>query len=171
MWNRHPEKCAPLVEAGARQVATPAQLCASADVVMLCLANTEVVREVVFGAEGVAHLANAAKLLVDFSSLEPTATREMAAQLSSQTGMAWVDAPVSGGPAVLPIPDRCRFLRRKIAVGTKRFPRNRSRRPAVPGAAVQTQRAPHRSRRLLRHRPRTLQTPGRCWSADGRSSN
>ena len=37
------------------------------------------------------------QLLVDFSSLEPTATREMSAQLASQTGMRWLDAPVSGG--------------------------------------------------------------------------
>lgn len=64
---------------------------------LLCLANTEVVREVVFGAEGIARGARAGQLLVDLSSLEPTATREMAAQLAGATGMGWVDAPVSGG--------------------------------------------------------------------------
>ncbi len=99
VWNRNPDKCAPLVEAGARQVATPAELCQRADLVMLCLADTEVVREVVFGAAGVASGAKAGQLLVDFSSLEPTATREMAAELVSRTGMGWVDAPVSGGVA------------------------------------------------------------------------
>ncbi|MCX7079309.1 MAG: NAD(P)-dependent oxidoreductase [Pseudomonas sp.] len=97
VWNRNPQKCAPLVEAGARQVATPVELCQQADVVMLCLADTAVVREVVFGTDGVAQGAAAGKLLVDFSSLEPTATREMAAQLLSETGMSWLDAPVSGG--------------------------------------------------------------------------
>ncbi|NBF12226.1 NAD(P)-dependent oxidoreductase [Pseudomonas sp. Fl4BN1] len=97
VWNRNPEKCAPLVAAGARQVATPAQLCEHADLVLLCLANTEVVREVVFGVEGVAHGARAGQLLLDLSSLEPTATREMAAELARRSGMGWVDAPVSGG--------------------------------------------------------------------------
>ena len=97
VWNRNPDKCAPLVEAGARQVATPAELCQHADVVMLCLADTSVVREVVFGSGGVAEGAKSGQLLVDFSSLEPTATREMSAQLVSQTGMSWLDAPVSGG--------------------------------------------------------------------------
>ena len=97
VWNRNPAKCAPLVEAGARQVATPAELCEQADVVMLCLADTAVVREVVFGPAGVAEGAKPGQLLVDFSSLEPTATREMAAQLASKTGMAWLDTPVSGG--------------------------------------------------------------------------
>ncbi|WP_236196129.1 NAD(P)-dependent oxidoreductase [Pseudomonas glycinae] len=97
VWNRNPAKCAPLVEAGARQVATPAELCAQADVVMLCLADTAVVREVVFGPAGVAEGAKPGQLLVDFSSLEPTATREMAAELADKTGMAWLDSPVSGG--------------------------------------------------------------------------
>ncbi|MGZ0785760.1 NAD(P)-dependent oxidoreductase [Pseudomonas saponiphila] len=97
VWNRNPEKCAPLVAAGARQVATPAQLCEQADLVLLCLANTEVVRDVVFGPEGIAQGARAGQLLLDLSSLEPTATREMAAELARSRGMAWVDAPVSGG--------------------------------------------------------------------------
>lgn len=99
VWNRNPAKCAPLVEAGARQVATPAELCEHADVVMLCLADTAVVREVVFGAGGVVEGAKNGQLLVDFSSLEPTATREMAADLAGRTGMAWLDSPVSGGVA------------------------------------------------------------------------
>jgi len=97
VWNRNPAKCAPLVEAGARQVASPAELCEHADVVMLCLADTAVVREVVFGAGGVAECAKSGQLLVDFSSLEPTATREMATELADKTGMSWLDSPVSGG--------------------------------------------------------------------------
>ncbi|WLH36927.1 NAD(P)-dependent oxidoreductase [Pseudomonas sp. FP2196] len=97
VWNRNPAKCAPLVEAGARQVASPSELCEHADVVMVCLADTAVVREVVFGPAGVAEGAKGGQLLVDFSSLEPTATREMAAQLKSETGMSWMDSPVSGG--------------------------------------------------------------------------
>jgi 3-hydroxyisobutyrate dehydrogenase len=81
VWNRHPDKCKPLVEAGARQVASPAELCQHADVVMLCLADTSVVREVVFGPTGIVGGAKKGQLLVDFSSLEPHATREMAAEL------------------------------------------------------------------------------------------
>ncbi|MET1070612.1 MAG: NAD(P)-dependent oxidoreductase [Pseudomonas prosekii] len=97
VWNRNPDRCAALVAAGARQAATPAELCTHADVVMLCLADTAVVREVVFGPNGIAAGGKSPQLVVDFSSLEPTATREMAAALFSQTGMRWLDAPVSGG--------------------------------------------------------------------------
>lgn len=97
LWNRSPDKCAPLLELGAHRVENPAELCRDASVVMLCLANTEVVREVVFGPGGIVEGARPGQLLVDFSSLEPAATREMAAELEARTGMRWVDAPVSGG--------------------------------------------------------------------------
>ncbi|MFV9682271.1 NAD(P)-dependent oxidoreductase [Pseudomonas sp. NY15367] len=97
LWNRTPDKCAPLLEQGAHRVENPAELCRDASVVMLCLANTEVVREVVFGPGGIVEGARPGQLLVDFSSLEPAATREMAAELEARTGMRWVDAPVSGG--------------------------------------------------------------------------
>jgi len=99
VWNRSPEKCTPLVEAGARQAAHPADLCAEADIVLLCLADTAVVREVVFGADGIAEGAREGQLLVDHSSLEPAATRAMAAELEARSGMRWIDAPVSGGTA------------------------------------------------------------------------
>jgi len=99
VWNRSPDKCAPLVAAGARQVGHPAELCVAADIVLLCLADTAVVREVVFGRGGIAEGARAGQLLVDHSSLEPAATRLMAAELESRSGMRWVDAPVSGGTA------------------------------------------------------------------------
>ncbi|UVE18874.1 NAD(P)-dependent oxidoreductase [Pseudomonas sp. LS44] len=97
VWNRSPEKCAALVAAGARQVHSPGELCHAADVVMLCLADTAVVREVVFGTQGIAATAQAGQLLVDFSSLEPAATREMASELEARSGMRWLDTPVSGG--------------------------------------------------------------------------
>lgn len=97
VWNRSPDKCAPLLTQGAHRVENPAELCRDASVVMLCLANTEVVREVVFGPGGIVEGARPGQLLVDFSSLEPAATRAMAAELEARTGMRWVDAPVSGG--------------------------------------------------------------------------
>ncbi|MEO4046295.1 NAD(P)-dependent oxidoreductase [Pseudomonas sp. CAU 1711] len=97
VWNRSLDKCAPLQEAGAEIVSTPARLCERADVLMLCLADTAAVRQVVFGAGGIVERARPGQLLVDFSSLEPAATREMAAELEARSGMRWVDAPVSGG--------------------------------------------------------------------------
>jgi 3-hydroxyisobutyrate dehydrogenase len=99
VWNRSPDKCAPLLQQGARCASTPGELCADAEVVLLCLANTEVVREVVFGPGGIVEGGKPGQVLVDMSSLEPAATREMAAELLQRSGMRWVDAPVSGGTA------------------------------------------------------------------------
>ncbi|MBF0675761.1 NAD(P)-dependent oxidoreductase [Pseudomonas sp.] len=97
VWNRSADKCAPLVELGARAMQRPADLCSDAEIVMLCLADTAAVRDVVFGEGGIVEGARVGQLLVDFSSLEPAATREMAAELEARTGMRWIDAPVSGG--------------------------------------------------------------------------
>ena len=97
LWNRTADKCLPLLEQGAQRVINPAQLCTEAEIVMLCLADTAAVREVVFGEDGIVETARPGQLLVDFSSLEPAATREMAGELEARTGMRWVDAPVSGG--------------------------------------------------------------------------
>lgn len=97
VWNRSAGKRELLAAEGAQAVETPAQLCADAEVVMLCLADTAAVREVVFGAGGIVESGRAGQVLVDFSSLEPAATREMAAELEARTGMRWIDAPVSGG--------------------------------------------------------------------------
>ncbi len=99
VWNRSSEKCQALVDAGARLAASPAELAQQVDMVLLCLADTAVVRDVVFGDQGVATGGRQGQLLVDFSSLEPGATREMAAQLGALCGMGWLDAPVSGGTA------------------------------------------------------------------------
>jgi len=99
VWNRSPHKCAELVAAGARLAASPAELSQYSDMVLLCLADTSVVREVVFGEQGVAAGGRHGQLLVDLSSLEPSATRAMAAELAGRCGMAWLDAPVSGGTA------------------------------------------------------------------------
>ncbi len=97
VWNRSKGKCAGLGHEGARVVSEPAHLCDDADLVLLCLADTEAVREVVFGRGGIVERARPGQLLVDFSSLDPAATREMAAELEARTGMRWIDAPVSGG--------------------------------------------------------------------------
>ncbi|GAA0577262.1 NAD(P)-dependent oxidoreductase [Halomonas salifodinae] len=99
VWNRSPAKAEPLGEAGARLAASVAELVAEVDVIMLCLANTDVVESVVFGEEGVAAHGRPDQRLIDFSSSDPTATRDFAARLEAACGMDWVDAPVSGGVA------------------------------------------------------------------------
>ena len=96
------EKISAAAAHGVVPAASPAELAARADMVLLCVTSTDGVRNAVFGhrgvTEGVAEAGGADKLLVDHSTTIVQATREMAAELLQRTGMGWVDAPVSGGP-------------------------------------------------------------------------
>lgn len=97
VWNRTPEKAAPLITAGATLAESPQALVAQADIVCLCLTNTQAVEDVVFGAHGIASTMRSTQLLVDFSSIAPESTASMAARLRGIAGAGWIDAPVSGG--------------------------------------------------------------------------
>ena len=97
VWNRSPGKATALVEAGAKLAAVPRDVAESADIIFMCLTDAAAVEEVVFGSDGLATVAGAGKLVVDFSSIHPDAARAIAARLKQANGMAWIDAPVSGG--------------------------------------------------------------------------
>ncbi|GAA3542418.1 NAD(P)-dependent oxidoreductase [Zobellella aerophila] len=99
VWNRSPDKLAVVKAAGATEEASIAELVAGVDLVLLCLANTQVVEQLVFGKDGAAAHGRLGQLLVDFSSTDPEATRDFAARLQAACGMGWVDSPVSGGVA------------------------------------------------------------------------
>ncbi len=92
-----PAKAGKMAEKGAAVVMSPAAAADFADFVITSLNSAAIVRAAVFGPGGVAEKAAPAKILVDMSSIDPTATRTMAAELRDTTGMAWVDAPLSGG--------------------------------------------------------------------------
>jgi 3-hydroxyisobutyrate dehydrogenase len=97
VWNRTPDKMQAAVARGAAAGKSPADVTQRSDIVQLCLLDTKAVEAVVFGPDGVARGAKAGKILVDHSTISAAATREMAARLRRETGMAWVDCPVSGG--------------------------------------------------------------------------
>ena len=90
-------KVAALVGKGATAALSPADTASRCDFVILSLNHADIVRKAVFGEGGVAQSASAAKLLIDMSSIDPAATAQMAQQLETATGMAWVDCPLSGG--------------------------------------------------------------------------
>jgi 3-hydroxyisobutyrate dehydrogenase len=98
VWNRSRDKLDAVVEKGARAVASPAEVAAAAEIVMMCVTDQHAAHEVLFGRGGVIEAAEAGKLVVDFSSIAPASAREFAARLE-QKRMGLVDAPVSGGVA------------------------------------------------------------------------
>ena len=97
VWNRSARKATALVEAGAKLAGVPRDVAESADIIFMCLTDAAAVEEVVFGSDGLATVAGAGKLVVDFSSIHPDAARAIAARLRLANGMGWIDAPVSGG--------------------------------------------------------------------------
>lgn len=97
VWNRTQSKVGPLLEKGAVEAGSPAELTEQSDIVLMCLTDANAVESVVFGPGGVAEGASEEKLLVDFSSMAPDRTQDMATRLKSSAGMGWIDAPVSGG--------------------------------------------------------------------------
>ncbi len=97
IWNRTRSKMEPLLAEGAQAADGPAGVARASDIVFACVTDTDAMRETVFGENGVAQGARPGSVLVDFSSIAPDATREMAERLERETGMIWIDAPVSGG--------------------------------------------------------------------------
>jgi 3-hydroxyisobutyrate dehydrogenase len=97
VWNRSASKADALVEAGAKLAAHPRDVAATAGIIFMCLTDAAAVEEVVFGRDGLAAAPGVGKLVVDFSSIHPNAARSIAARLKQANGMAWIDAPVSGG--------------------------------------------------------------------------
>lgn len=100
VWNRSPGKAADLVAAGATEAATPAEAARGADAVVLMLTGPAAVREVLFDPDGVDSGAEEGTLIVDATTIGPSAARAIAAELAER-GLRYVDAPVFGtvGPA------------------------------------------------------------------------
>jgi 2-hydroxy-3-oxopropionate reductase len=67
-----------------------------AEIIILMVPDTPDVERVLFGANGVAAGLSAGKLVIDMSSISPTATKDFAAKVNA-LGCDYIDAPVSGG--------------------------------------------------------------------------
>lgn len=91
------DKVAALVAKGAIAAESVEQAAARAQFCVLSLNHANIVRAAVFGKQGVVASASPDKLLIDMSSIDPADTSEMAVRLRAETGMAWLDCPLSGG--------------------------------------------------------------------------
>lgn len=96
LHTRTKSKASPLVNRGAKYMASPMEAAAKADVVFICVTDTPDVQQVILGEKGIIHSARSGLIVVDHSTISPAATREMAAKLSKK-GAKLLDAPVSGG--------------------------------------------------------------------------
>ncbi|MFN7625365.1 MAG: NAD(P)-dependent oxidoreductase, partial [Pirellula sp.] len=93
VWNRSIEPVEWAVAEGMQRANNLSELASwvSDGIACINLTNTDVVREVVFGEQGMIQHWNPEALLIDFGTTSVEATQAFGKRLS------WVDAPVSGG--------------------------------------------------------------------------
>ena len=91
VWNRTPGK---LVE-GAGVAPTPAAAAQGAEVVWLCVSDTDAVESVLFGPDGVEQSLTQGMIIADSSTISPSATVKFAERVKGK-GVAYVDAPMTG---------------------------------------------------------------------------
>lgn len=94
--NRSPEAAKQLERAAVLSVATPAEVARSADIILLMVADTPAVEQVLFGPSGLVEGLRENGLIIDMGTTAVGPTREFAKRLK-QHGVDYVDAPVSGG--------------------------------------------------------------------------
>jgi 3-hydroxyisobutyrate dehydrogenase-like beta-hydroxyacid dehydrogenase len=91
VWNRSAGKD---VE-GAKTATSPADAARGAEIIWLCVADTKAVENILFGPQGVHESLAAGQIIVDSSTISPTATRRFAERVGAK-GVQYVDAPVTG---------------------------------------------------------------------------
>lgn len=99
VYNRNPAKAAAWVARhGGASAATPAAAATGADLVLACVGNDDDLRAVCLGPQGAFAGMGTGALFVDHTTVSARVTRELAA-LAAQSGIGFIDAPVSGGQA------------------------------------------------------------------------
>lgn len=95
--NRSRAKVEALVKEGAADGGSAAGVARASEIVLICVPDTPDVEEVLFGAQGVSDAIEPGSVVIDFSTISPTATVEFAKRLRDRS-VAMLDSPVSGGP-------------------------------------------------------------------------
>jgi 3-hydroxyisobutyrate dehydrogenase-like beta-hydroxyacid dehydrogenase len=90
VWNRTPKE----VE-GARTASSPADAATGAEVVWMCVSDTKAVESVLFGPQGVESGIGSGAIVVDSSTISPSAEVQFATRLRAK-GVDYVDAPITG---------------------------------------------------------------------------
>lgn len=97
VWNRTRSKAASFAtETGARDAATAADAADGAEFFITCLPTSAEVEQILFGAASAAARLRKGAVVVDCTSGDPATSRRIAERLA-ESGIAFIDAPVSGG--------------------------------------------------------------------------
>jgi 2-hydroxy-3-oxopropionate reductase len=94
--SRSPGPVDELVASGAERASSPREVAGASTVTITMLPDTPDVEEVLAGSDGVIDGVTSGSLVIDMSSIDPGATRNLAGAFADR-GVAMLDAPVSGG--------------------------------------------------------------------------
>ncbi len=94
--NRTREKEKIVAEAGAKRASSPQEAAAAAEIIITCVSDTPDVEAIILGDNGVIHGAKPDTIVVDMSTISPSATQSIAKALEEKS-IIMLDAPVSGG--------------------------------------------------------------------------
>lgn len=95
VWNRDSAKTRPLVDAGAKAFASPAELAEDCEVVIAMLLNDAAIEAVYRGPNGLLKAKLAGKLVIDMSTVRPDTMISVGTAVA-QLGAAFVECPVGG---------------------------------------------------------------------------
>ena len=100
VWNRNSVKTKPLIDAGAKLCASPAELVEGCEVVVVMLLNDAATEAIYRGPNGVLQGKLAGRLVIDMSTIRPDTMKANGSSVMQQ-GAAFVECPVGGstGPA------------------------------------------------------------------------
>ena len=96
VYNRTKPPVDLLVSSGAARAQSPKAVADRSDVVITMVTDSEAVKEVILGREGVIEGARGGLVVIDMSTISPSVTRSVSATLAAK-GVRMIDAPVSGG--------------------------------------------------------------------------
>ena len=99
-YNRTRSKAQWLLEAGMAWGETPCAVAETADVTLSMVTNTEALRSISVGPDGLLEGLNPGKIYVDMSTVSPVFSQELAKQVSAK-GASMLDSPVSGSVVTL----------------------------------------------------------------------
>jgi 3-hydroxyisobutyrate dehydrogenase-like beta-hydroxyacid dehydrogenase len=86
-----------LIALGAHEAATPADIAAESDLVILCVTGTPQIEAIIYGEHGLAFAERQGLIIADCSTAEPQSTVKIAADLAKH-GVHFVDTPMTRTP-------------------------------------------------------------------------
>ena len=96
VWNRTASRMEDAVASGAKPADSAKEAALGKEIIITIVTDSAAVEEVILGTSGVIEGASPGSAVVDMSTIAPSVTRRIAAELKSK-GVQMMDAPISGG--------------------------------------------------------------------------